>query len=115
MFDFLESTKNSFANADPFQAFREAPSPQSPEALWHMEQALYKTSSQVADQIVFAHLLSVHQDKDFVSEAIKKARSESSVLLVNKGHKKVSVLLSGGARILLKTPYLRADSGDDWC
>ena len=109
MLDFLQGTKNSLADAHPLQAFLEAPSPQDPEALWHMEQALYKASSQLADQIVFAHLISVHQDKDFVSEAVKKARSESSVLLVNKGHKDVSVLLLGGTRVLLKTPYLRTD------
>ncbi len=91
------------------QAFLEAPSPRSPEALWDMEQDLYATAGRVADQILCTHLSKLHQDLDFVSGAIHQVRSDSPISLVNKGLKEVSVLLSGGTRVVLKTPYLRPD------
>ena len=91
------------------QAFWEAPTPRSPEALWDMEQDLYATAGRVADQILCTHLSKLHQDPDFVREAIHKVRSDSLVPLVSKGNKEVSVLLSGGSRVVVKTPYLRPD------
>jgi len=91
------------------QAFWEAPTPRSPEALWAMEQELYATAGRVADRILCMHLSKLHQDPDFVREAIEKVRSDSLVPLVSKGNKEVSVLLSGGSRVVVKTPYLRPD------
>jgi hypothetical protein len=91
------------------QAFLEVPSPRSPESLWHMEQELHKASVQEADQIILAHLVRVHEDKKFVKGAVEQARSNSPVPLIHKGQKEVTVLLAGGTRGTIKTPYLRED------
>ena len=85
------------------QAFLEAPTPRSPEALWNMEQTVYATAGRVADQILYTHLVKLHQDHDVVREAIQQVRSDSPVPLVHKGLRNVSVLLSGGTRVVLKT------------
>lgn len=107
--DLIQCTTVPSVNTHSLQAFLEAPSPRSPESLWHMEQELHKTSVQVADEIILAHLVWVHQDKEFVKGAIEQARSNSPVPLIHKGNKDVSVLLAGGTRGTLKTPYLRED------
>ena len=95
--------------ADPLQAFLEAPSPRTPPSFWEMEQAVHAAAGRAADQILGTHLSTLHQDSDFVREAVQQARSDSPIPLVNKGLKDVSVLLLGGTRIVLKTPYLRPD------
>jgi hypothetical protein len=76
-------------------------------AFWELEQQVQATAAQVADQILGHHLTQVHQETDFVRQAVEQAREKSLVPLINKGLKLVSVLLSGGTRFLLKTPYLR--------
>ena len=63
----------------------EVPSPRSPESFWHMEHELHKASVQVADQIMLAHLVRVHEDKEFVKGAIEQARSNSPCPLIHKG------------------------------
>lgn len=95
-----------FSSLEPFWA---APSPRTPQAFWALEQAVQTTAGQVADQILGHHLAQLHQDPQFVGQAIQQAREHSPVRLVHKGFKTVSVLLSGGTRFLLKTPYLRPD------
>lgn len=91
------------------QSFWTVPSPRTPQAFYEMEQAVQTTAGQVADQIVGHHLAQLHQDPEFVRQAVEQARPNSPVPLVHKGLKEVSVLLSGGTRFLLKTPYLRLD------
>jgi len=76
-------------------------------AFWELEQQVQATAAQVADQIMGHHLTQVHQELDFVRDAVAQARVNSPVPLVNKGLKPVSVLLSGGTRLVLKTPYVR--------
>ena len=93
----------------PLQAILERPFPRTPEELWQMEQQLYKTSAQVADQILLEHLRKAHEEEAFVRQAIDQARIGSPNLLIHKGWKEVSVLLSGGSRVVFKTPYLRKD------
>lgn len=93
----------------PLQAIVERPFPRTPEELWQMEQHLYKTSAQVADQLLLKHLMKAHEDETFVRQAIGQARIGSPNPLVHKGWKEVSVLLSGGSRVVFKTPYLRED------
>jgi hypothetical protein len=107
--DLIRSTTVSSVHTHSLQAFLEVPSPRSPESLWHLEQELHKASVQEADQIILAHLVRVHEDKEFVKGAVGQARSKSSVPLVHKGYREVSVLLAGGTRGTIKTPYLRED------
>jgi hypothetical protein len=90
-------------------ALRGAPSPRDPLAFWELEQRAQRMAGQVADQILGHHLTPLHQDADFVRQAVQQVRDNSPILLVNKGLKDVSVLLSGGTRIVLRTPYLRPD------
>ena len=83
-------------------ALWEVPSPHTPLAFWELEQQVQSTAGQVADQIVGHHLTQVHQEPDFVRQAVAQARAKSEVPLVNKGLKPVSVLLSGGTRFVLE-------------
>jgi hypothetical protein len=89
------------------QALWDGPSPHTPLEFWELEQQVHLTAGQVADQILGHHLGRVHQEPDFVRQALQQARDQSPVPLVHKGLKPVSVLLSGGTRYVLKTPYLR--------
>jgi hypothetical protein len=93
----------------PFQSYLEPSFPRTPEAFFEMEQQLYKTAAQVGDHIVLMKIAAAHDDTAFVQHAVEEARTRSTVPLVNKGGKETSVLLLGGSRIVLKTPYLRED------
>ena len=88
------------------QVLWDVPSPHTPLEFWELEQQVHTTAGQVADQILGHHLGRVHQEPDFVRQAIQKARDQSPISLIHKGLKPVSVLLSGGTRYVLKTPYL---------
>lgn len=88
-------------------ALWEVPSPHTPLAFWELEQQVHRTAGQVADQIMGHHLTQVHQDPALVRAAVETTRAKSAVPLVDKGLKPVSVLLSGGTRYVVKTPYLR--------
>ena len=88
-------------------ALWEIPSPYTPVAFWALEQQAHRTAGQVADQILGHHLTQVHQEPTFVRAAVEKTRAKSPIPLVDKGLKPVSVLLSGGTRFVVKTPYLR--------
>src|SRR5713101_8695718 len=50
-----------------------------------------------------------HEDEAFVRQAIAHVRAQSPVPLVHKGFRTTSVLLLGGTRLVLETPYLRED------
>src|SRR5205814_626815 len=50
-----------------------------------------------------------HEAEAFVTQAIAHARAQSPVPLVHKGFRMTSVLLLGGTRIVIETPYLRED------
>ena len=83
-------------------SFWEIPSPRTPLAFWELEQQVQTTAAQVADQILGHHLTQVHQETDFVRQAVVQAREKSPVPLINKGLKPVSVLLSGGTRVKIR-------------
>lgn len=85
------------------------PFPRTPEDMLHLEQRLSVAAAQVADQIVLMQLTRAHEDKAFVAQAIAQARAQSPVSLVHKGSRTTSVLLLGGTRIVVDTPYLRED------
>src|SRR2546426_9706710 len=66
-------------------------------------------AAQIADQILLFQLTRAHEDEHFVRQAIAQARGQHPVPLVHKGLRTTSVLLLGGTRLILETPYLRED------
>jgi hypothetical protein len=91
------------------EALLEEPFPRTPEDLLQLEQRLSTAAVQVADQMVLVQLTRAHNDEAFVRQAIAHARGQSPVPLVHKGFRTTSVLLLGGTRLILETPYLRED------
>jgi hypothetical protein len=74
-----------------------------------LEQRLSVAAAQLADPMVLEQLTRAHAAEGFVMQAIAQARAQSPVPLVHKGFRTTSVLLLGGTRIVLETPYLRED------
>jgi hypothetical protein len=91
------------------EALLAEPFPQTPEDMLQLEQRLSVAAAQLADQIMLVQLTRAHEAEAFVMQAIAQARAQSPVPLVHKGFRTTSVLLLGGTRIVLKTPYLRED------
>ena len=91
------------------EAILEEPFPQTPNDLFQLEQRLSAAAAQVADHIVLVQLTRAHEAGAFVTQAIAQARAQSPVPLVHKGFRTTSVLLLGGTRLVLETPYLRED------
>lgn len=79
------------------------------EDLWLLEQEVYPASAVLGDRIIAQEIRKAHEDRSFVDRAVQTARNESSLPLVHKGLKETSVLLQGGSRLVIKTPYLRED------
>lgn len=103
------STSSPFAYFEPLHTYLEQPFPRTPQDFLDMEQQLYKTAAQVGDHVVLMQIEAAHNDRAFVKEAVEAARQRSEVPLVHKGCKTIGVLLLGGSRMLIKTPYLRED------
>ena len=91
------------------EALLAEPFPQTPQDLLQLEQRLSVAAAQVADQVVLVQLTRAHEAEAFVTQAIAHARAQSPVPLVHKGFRTTSVLLLGGTRLVLETPYLRED------
>src|SRR5262252_193897 len=91
------------------QALLAEPFPQTPEDMLQLEQRISVAAAQLADQMVLEQLTRAHAAEGFVMQAIAQARAQSPVPLVHKGFRTTSVLLLGGTRIVLETPYLRED------
>src|SRR6267378_3304458 len=91
------------------EALLAEPFPHTPQEMVQLEQRLSAATAQVADQIVLVQLTRAHEAEAFVTQAIAQARAQSPVPLVHKGFRMTSVLLLGGTRIVIETPYLRED------
>ncbi len=91
------------------EALLAEPFPHTPQDMLQLEQRLSTAAAQTADQIVLVQLTRAHEDEAFVRQAIAQARAQSPVPLVHKGFRTTSVLLLGGTRLVLETPYLRED------
>src|SRR5437870_2205149 len=91
------------------EALFDKPFPQTPEDMLQLEQCLSAAAAQAADQILLGQLTRAHEAEAFVTQAIAQARAQSPVPLVHKGFRTTSVLLLGGTRIVIETPYLRED------
>lgn len=85
------------------------PFPHTPQEMLQLEQRLSTAAAQTADQIVLVQLTRAHEAEAFVTQAIAQARAQSPVPLVHKGFRMTSVLLLGGTRLVIETPYLRED------
>src|SRR5438445_11211137 len=85
------------------------PFPQTPQEMLQLEQRLAVAAAQTAAQMVLVQLTRAHEAEAFVRQAIAQARAQSPVPLVHKGVRMTSVLLLGGTRVVIETPYLRAD------
>src|SRR4030095_5321193 len=70
---------------------------------------LSTATAQTADQILLVQVTRAHEDEAFVRQAMVQARAQRAVPLVDKGLRTTSVLLLGGTRLILATPYLRED------
>ncbi len=90
-------------------ALLDEPFPRTPEDMVQLEQHLLTAAAQTADQMLLVQLTRAHEDEAFVRQAIAHAREQRAVPLVHKGLRTTSVLLLGGTRIMLETPYLRED------
>ena len=82
------------------------PFPQTPQEMLQLEQRLSIAAARTADQILLVQLTCTHEDDNFVRQAIAQARIQALVPLVHKGLRTTSVLLLGGTRIVIETPYL---------
>jgi hypothetical protein len=91
------------------EALLEEPFPHTQQEMLQLEQRLSIAAAQTADQIVLTQLTRAHEAEAFVTQAIAQARAQSPVPLVHKGFHVTSVLLLGGTRIVIETPYLRED------
>jgi hypothetical protein len=91
------------------ESLLEEPFPHTPQEMLQLEQRLSTAAAQTADQIVLAQLTRAHEAEAFVTQAIAQARAQSPVPLVHKGFRMTSVLLLGGTRLVIETPYLRQD------
>ena len=112
MLDIIQSNKLTAddyhsESCNPFQPFLEMTIPRNPESFLDMERKLYRHAAQAADSIMLQKITELHEDKDFVKEIVKEVREDNEFPLINKGWKDVSVLLPGGTKVLIKTPYLR--------
>ena len=85
------------------------PFPHTPQEMVQLEQRLSTAAAQTADQILLVQVTRAHEDEAFVRQAIAQARAQRAVPLVHKGLRTTSVLLLGGTRLIIETPYLRED------
>ena len=103
------NTEASFVSFQSMQSLRDQPFPRSPEGFWEMERQAFEIATGLADQVMSTKIIEAHRDEVFVREAVKAVKTSSTVRLLNKGWQVTSVLLLGGTRLVLKTPYLRED------
>ncbi len=85
------------------------PFPHTPQEMLQFEQRLSTAAAQTADQILLVQVTRAHEDEAFVRQAIAQARAQRAVPLMHKGVHTTSVLLLGGTRLIIETPYLRED------
>lgn len=110
MLTLTQHTTKSLPHPFPtLEAMLAEPFPRTPQDMMQLEQRLSIAAAQTADQILLVQLTRAHEDEAFVKHAIAQARAQCAVLLVHKGLRTTSVVLLGGTRLILETPYLRQD------
>src|SRR3989449_11332867 len=104
--------QNAHAHPHPFsslEALLAEPFPHTPQEMLQLEQRLSTAAAQIADHILLDQLTGAHGGDHFGGQAIAQARGQHPVPLVHKGLRTTSVMLLGGTRLILETPYLRED------
>lgn len=81
-------------------------SPRTPTEFLELEQRVLATAHQQADGILGQHLIRVHEDPEFVTQAVDLARQRHGPLR-HKGQRTTSVWLPGGTLCVVETPYMR--------
>jgi len=94
------------------EALLAEPFPHTPQEMLQLEQRLSTAAAQTADQILLVQVTRAHEDEAFERQAIAQGRTQCSVPLVHKGLRTTSVLLLGGTRIVIETPYLRRGASE---
>jgi hypothetical protein len=110
MLTLMQHTTNGLSHPFPtLAALLAEPFPRTPQDMMQLEQQLSTAAAQTADQILLVQVTRAHEDEAFVRQAMAHARAQRAVALVHKGLRTTSVVLLGGTRLLLETPYLRED------
>ncbi len=109
MLDFYNYSTQSPSDPHPFESIAKEPVSFDPNECWDFERRLHRIAASVADLIMFKKLIDLHKDKDEIKKIVKNARKNSSVPLINKGLRPVTILLLGGTRVIMETAYLRTD------
>lgn len=91
------------------EALLAEPFPRTPQEMMQLEQRLATAAAQTADHMLLLQVTRAHEDEAFVKQALAQARAQRSVPLMHKGLRTTSVVLLGGTRLILETPYLRED------
>jgi hypothetical protein len=108
MLTLMQHTINGLPHPFPtLEALLAEPFPRTPQDMMQLEQQLSTAAAQTADQILLVQVSRAHEDEAFVRQAMAQARAQRAVPLVHKGLRTTSVLLLGGTRLLIETPYLR--------
>ena len=103
---------NANTHPHPFsslEALLAEPFPRTPQDMMQLEQRLSIAAAQTADQILLVQVTRAHEDEVFVGQAMAQARARRAVPRMHKGLRTTSVLLLGGTRLILETPYWRED------
>ncbi len=108
MLDFCNSTQSQ-SYPHPFESILNEMVPFDPIEFWDFEHRLHENAASLADQIMLKKLVELHQDKVEIKKIVKNTRINSSVPLINKGFRLVTILLLGGTKVIIKTTYLRTD------
>ena len=110
MLAFAQSTStDGLLDTASLVALLDEPFPRSGAEMLRFENQLFTASTRVGDQITRAQIERAHLDELFVADALARARARREVSLRHKGTRTTAVLLLGGTRILVSTPYLRED------
>ena len=89
------------------ECWLDAPTPRTALTFLDLERQVLKAAGQQADAILEHHVVEAHRDQAFVKQAIEAARSRHTGRLRHKGQRPTWVLLPGGTRCVVQTPYLR--------
>ena len=110
MLTLMQHTTQGFPQPFPtLEALLAEPFPRTPQDMMQLEQQLSTAAAQTAEQMRRVHLTRAHEDEALVRPAMAQARAQRAVPLVHKGVRTTSVLLLGGTRLILETPYRRED------
>ncbi len=90
MLDILNATISSSTEKKTlFNTLENTSLPFDPKKLYNLEHQYHIAANQLADQATLDTLNEVHADKDFIKEAVKNAKEDSSFpLITNLCHSK---------------------------